>query len=264
MTTAPSYLDIYYTVDRIRFISKRTIEEQKCLIPVAELEQHCTPHHYNDRTGQKVEELVWHNDGNKGRATGYITSVQAIACDDYFVDIIKDYDAGTLSYIEIAQDIVFNTMPEAEAFGEQYGLDLRKRQRLNENWVYPEAKASYYIGKADKDDHPDNYAHRYPRMSKIIEGKAVYRTEFRITGAAAITRCLKLHQSLETGAYPLPSAYERWTFIANRYYVYRGQDLPSWKQFTEVKKVKFGSLYVPRQQLRRIRDRLNNTNNNNT
>ncbi len=246
-----------YSIDKLRFISRLSLAEQRKLIPVAELLNHCIPHLYDQYTGEHV--LVAPHIDKKGRTHYWFTKIEATTCDDYFVDTIKLFNAGVLSYIEIAQDLIFETLAEAIEYGHWFEKSVQKRNRNHTTHFIIKAELrTFYLGKK-KGRQASNYVRAYPKYCEVkeVKSKPCYHIEFVLNGAKTINRALNIQRDKATGCYRgMLSPMEMFNLLENRYLQYRIEGVPEYRAFTEPKKRRWGSLYIPQKQYNRIVERM--------
>ena len=111
-------LGVIYSYDRVRLISRSTVKDVRQSIPDRVLLKHCI---IDDEDRRSVVSV---HIGEKGRNWGFKTKVEALACNDAFIEILKIYNPAILSHLEIAQDIIFNTMTEVEEYGKWYEQNI--------------------------------------------------------------------------------------------------------------------------------------------
>lgn len=250
-------IDHVYSIDKLRFISRLSIAEQRRLIPEDELLKHCITCLYDQHTGEHV--LVAPHIDAKGRAHYWFTKVEATTCDDYFIDTIRHFDAGVLSYIEIAQDLIFNTLSEAQRYGDWFEKNVQKRNKHHAtHFIIKSDVRTFYLGKK-KGKQASNYVRAYPKDCEVEVhyDKPCYHIEFVLNGAQTINRALNIQRCKETGSYKgLQSPMEMFNLLENRYLQYRIEGEPEYRAFTAPKNTLLGSLWIPREQYNRIADRL--------
>jgi disulfide oxidoreductase YuzD len=236
MTTeqfSPKILESIYSFDRVRFISGKTVKELRAIIPEQKLLYHCIP----DKTS-----IVNAHIDPTGRAWGYKTKVEASACTDSFMQIINGYEVGQLSHLQIARDIIFSTMEEANSFMEWFEKNVSRRySRKSFKW-----ETTLYLGKY-KGERAENYIRCYPRESKM-NGMPCFHSEFVLEGSTAIKRALKIKSFND-----LPTCMECYYALENKYIDIKDSHLNQG--------IKFGSQYIQNQDYKRIKERLTQVKN---
>jgi len=232
-------LNVIYSYDRVRLISRSTEKDVRQSIPDSVLIKHCI---IDDEDSRSVVSV---HIGENGRNWGYITKIEASACNDTFIEIIKIYKPATLSHLQIAQDIIFNTMTEAEEYGNWYEQNIYRlynRYRFNKG-------TTLYLGKKDGDNRK-NYFRCYPRESKLT-GAPCFHTEFVLDGAGPIHSALGIK-----GLSGLKTSMEDYFYLENSYLRYKGSYF--------AKGVKYGSQYIQKEDYEKIRKSLERSVEENT
>jgi len=224
----PAIIDVLYSFDRIRFLSKYSVKDVKIIIPESELLKHCLP---DNNSIVKV-----HID-QTGREWGWKTKVEASACNDTFFEVIKGYNFGILSHLQIARDVIFPTMDEANIFMEWFEKNIDRRYS-RKRFKY---EATLYLGTL-KGQKSDNYVRCYVRESKLT-GAPCFHSEFTLEGATAIKKalCIKSYNDLMT-------SMECYYMLENKYLHIKDSGL---KQG-----LKFGSSYLQQKDYERIKKRI--------
>ncbi|MBV5329076.1 MAG: hypothetical protein JZU65_15855 [Chlorobium sp.] len=228
----PAIIDVIYSYDTIRFISKLSIPDVRKQIPERELKKHCIP---------RGDSLVKVHIDETGREWGYITKVEASACNDEFVNILKGCDPGILSHLQVARDLIFETMAEANAYMEWFEQNA---ERLHNRHSF-KIGTTLFLGK-QYGDNTKSYIRCYVRESKLT-GMPCLHTEFVLEGAGAIKKALGIKSHKE-----LTASIESYFKLENSYFRI--------KESGVVKGVKFGSLFLTKCHYDNIAKRIKRAN----
>ncbi|NTU73250.1 hypothetical protein HGB07_03720 [Candidatus Roizmanbacteria bacterium] len=231
----PEILDVIYSIDRIRFISLNYVKELKGSIPEKLLMQNCTP------DGRSI---VSRHNSKKARQWGYRSILTASACNDDFFEIIRCCDPGILSHIQIACDLMFATMEEAEEYGRWHDKNVERLYNRSQFMI----NTTKYQGREGKDgEKKPNYDRSYHRISKLT-GMPCYHIEFTLEGSTIIKRTLQIKDHCG-----LTTAEEMYKMLENRYLRVKGTGLKRGRRY--------GSEYIQVSQYNRIAERLKSAKN---
>lgn len=171
-----------YTFDRIGVSSPAKKEELEEMLPLEKLAKHGAP----DKYGRMVFDA-----SNTAKHSGYQSKLDACRCTDEFVEILKPYDFGNITHLQICEDIKFNTADEAEMYRIWFNEHVERRWERNrfniEETVYRSKK---------KDISSRNYGRCYINRND----PTMCRHEFVLSGKKTIYKVLGITDMSELGA----------------------------------------------------------------
>lgn len=226
----PEIKGFEYSIDRIRFNSPKYVKDLKPIIPEKVLMENCL---------SEKRSIVSRQNNKIARRHGYRSQLDASACNDDFLEILRGYNVGVISHLEIACDLMFSKMEEAKAYAQWHDDNvIRTYNRAHIKYE----DTSYRARKTRKGNVNPNYVRSYPRESKVT-GMPCYHIEFTLDSSKTIRRVLKIkdHNGLTT-------AEDMYRMLENRYLRTKGTGLK--------RGVRFGDMYVQGEQYKRIANRL--------
>jgi hypothetical protein len=175
-----------YYYDIISINSFMEVEELMEILPVEQLKNHCK----SNNNGK----IIFPASGT-GFAYGYRSKLEVSTATDEFLEIIKKYDFGRLTKLEITREIIFGSKKRALKFQYWWDDNVFKNWSRGKGFVFKKDSHTKYIGK-HKGKKSVNYLKGYVGNSKIpLKGKSndyCFRTEFTLSGYRDIQRILKI------------------------------------------------------------------------
>lgn len=194
-----------YYFDRIVINTNFVPNKLKELLPISELEKHCSS--------------LWIGDtSNSGKSKGYKSKIDAKDATDQFIATLiqHDLDDPGISSIEITKDIECKTFKEAEELQHYFERNTYRKWERYRFTIEGEENDTHYLGKKHQKKSTNNLPF-YPITAKknpFTDNPALH-IEFRLSNWSKIRETLKV-----ASIYQLGSAEDIFKNLEKRFLVY--------------------------------------------